>query len=75
MEKKSKGYAGQLFIIVKQAKKKGISYEDATSQLMASNPLLEKSAKNTTSIKNILEKFVELGKMNKTRSGNYQLSK
>jgi hypothetical protein len=66
-----KTYAIQLLKIVKDSKK-AISYEQAAKSLKASNPLLQDTAKNTLGIKNILERFVEIGTMSKTKAGNYK---
>lgn len=68
-----KGYAAQLFAIVKSSKR-AVSYEQAAKTLKAANPKLEDTEKNTVGIKNILERFVVNGKMSKTRAGNYKIT-
>lgn len=68
---KKRTYATQLLKIVKDSKR-AISYEDAAKSLKASNPQLQDTEKNTLGIKNILERFVENGVVNKTTSGNYK---
>ncbi len=69
-----KGYAVQLFTIVKNSKR-AVSYEQAAKTLKAANPNLEDTEKNTVGIRNILERFVVNGKMSKTRTGNYKIAK
>ncbi|OIJ16799.1 hypothetical protein BKP37_04515 [Anaerobacillus alkalilacustris] len=66
-----KNYATQLLKIVKDSKK-AISYEDAAKCLKAANPQLQDTQKNTMGIKNILERFVEIGKITKTKTGYYK---
>lgn len=69
-----KGYAAQLFTIVKNSKR-AVSYEHAAKTLKAANPNLEDTEKNTVGIKNILDRFVVNGKMKKTQTGNYKIAK
>ncbi|WP_017727718.1 hypothetical protein [Halalkalibacterium ligniniphilum] len=66
-----RNYAAQLYKIVKDSKK-AISYEEAAKSLKAANPILKNTSKNTIVIKNILERFVENGKMTKTKAGSYR---
>ncbi len=51
---------------------RALSYEEAAKELKATNPTLEDSSKNTEGIRKILERFVEIGKMRKTKAGNYK---
>lgn len=69
-----KGYAAQLFTIVKSSKR-AVSYTQAAKVLKAANPQLKDTDKNTQGIKKILDRFVENGKMKRNRGGNYKIPK